>query len=681
MWVWALSALRTCARNPEKPNKVALSAIKTFKTSELLQQGQESPPPQAPAACAEAEDVWFEEKERFSQFDQTEAIELMMEQQEQREWDAVNRLLQHHGFKPVTFADPTENKNLAELVLLEHKSASEIRKMLKTMLSDSERRQGLIQELIQSNSQLKEEVQQHQERAARHSQRAGELEGVLEGVKVKIQDLEDSYIAKAAQQQSRFNQLQQEKRDAEHVNRYPYPCVVDTQKRCVSAEHQLALEQQQVSGLQKKLQEAERQEERRLSRQKQMLQQIQSRPPLFLGSVSRARFNLKATLWMFFHRRILDVIDVYEMEMQQLQNELKRYRGEDSSNSQNSRPRAEKDASGSFSTSKALLKSYQEQLKEAKAHREELRAEIQQLKEELESRPSVKELKTCKQQLKRLDRILQQSNLRFSQAAKAQDVDESEAVEGGSLRNMGSSRVLALLHDICAVLTKHKAPLRQHVHPQLLQEAGFQRILPTLEVWSQQLSSLTGLQRSLVKLQKQLLPWQPDTGISAPQESPRVEDLMLMMDTLLDETTPDDEVLRNPTRHALMAMVMHFQKLFDVPSLAGVYPRMNDVYSRLGEMNNAMRNLRDLLHLDGRAPPSEVVNKVALVVSQSGNVSGQELCALLESTDIDSIIVKLKEHEEFFPVFHSFILELLRTLGVTTLDDILPTIHSLKGGY
>ncbi len=34
-------------------------------------------------------------------------------QQEQREWDAVNRLLQHHGFKPVNFADPTENKNLA----------------------------------------------------------------------------------------------------------------------------------------------------------------------------------------------------------------------------------------------------------------------------------------------------------------------------------------------------------------------------------------------------------------------------------------------------------------------------------------------------------------------------------------------------------------------------------------
>ena len=44
-------------------------------------------------------------------------------------------------------------------------------------------------------------------------------------------------------------------------------------------------------------------------------------------------------------------------------------------------------------------------------------------------------------------------------------------------------------------------------------------------------------------------------------------------------------------------MVAHFQKLFDAPSLSGVYPRMNEVYTRLGEMTNAMRNLRDVLGL------------------------------------------------------------------------------------
>lgn len=44
-------------------------------------------------------------------------------------------------------------------------------------------------------------------------------------------------------------------------------------------------------------------------------------------------------------------------------------------------------------------------------------------------------------------------------------------------------------------------------------------------------------------------------------------------------------------------MVSHFQKLFDVKSINGIYPRMNEVYTKLGEMINAMRNLCDLLEL------------------------------------------------------------------------------------
>lgn len=55
--------------------------------------------------------------------------------------------------------------------------------------------------------------------------------------------------------------------------------------------------------------------------------------------------------------------------------------------------------------------------------------------------------------------------------------------------------------------------------------------------------------------------------------------------------------IRSPTKNSLKSMVSHFQKLFDVPSLSGVYPRMNEVYARLGEMTNAMRNLRDVLQL------------------------------------------------------------------------------------
>lgn len=36
---------------------------------------------------------------------------LLVLQQEQVEWDELNKVLQRHGFKPVHFADPVENKN------------------------------------------------------------------------------------------------------------------------------------------------------------------------------------------------------------------------------------------------------------------------------------------------------------------------------------------------------------------------------------------------------------------------------------------------------------------------------------------------------------------------------------------------------------------------------------------
>lgn len=53
-------------------------------------------------------------------------------------------------------------------------------------------------------------------------------------------------------------------------------------------------------------------------------------------------------------------------------------------------------------------------------------------------------------------------------------------------------------------------------------------------------------------------------------------------------------------------MVSHFQTLFDVTSLAGVYPRMNEVYTRLGEMTNTMRNLREVLDLGNFQLDSEL---------------------------------------------------------------------------
>uniref|UniRef100_A0A674ERN6 Centrosomal protein of 70 kDa n=1 Tax=Salmo trutta TaxID=8032 RepID=A0A674ERN6_SALTR len=578
-----------------------------------------------------------------------------MEQEEQ--WDAVNRLLQHHGFKPVHFADPVENKNLADLVLLEKKSACDIRTMLQTMLTDSERRQTLIQELIQSKNQLKEEAQQHVSRAARQSQRVSELEGVLDGVKSKLQDLEDSYIGKAVQQHSKVHQLQHDKRDA--------------QKHCQGLEQKLSEEKDVASQLQRKLYFTVTEEEKRVARQNQVFQQIHKRS---------ARTNSP-------------------VDQQSLKGES---RGSQTSDQSQSSMRS---TTGVSPNHKALLKSYQEQLKDTKAQRVELRNEIQQLKQDLESRPTVKELKSYKEQLRRMDRLIQQNNMRWENITQLSFLDTRSTTvylplfkAGASINSLyfvfdsdfaGLFAVpdFQVLNDVRALLTTSGAPLRLYkarpsTSHQLSNRASemveFDELLSTLEMWADQLASLKDLHCALSKLMLRLLPWQP-AGANSLMESVRVEDLMLLVDTLLEETNSgEDKVLRSPTKNTLQSMVSHFQKLFDITSLSGVYPRMNEVYTRLGEMTNAMRNLRDILALDDRAPPSAVVNQVASLVNSPEATVGHELHFLLGTSDIDSIILKVKEHEEFFPAFYFLVQELLQTLDVDCLDDIMPVLRSLK---
>eukprot|EP00064_Thunnus_orientalis_P004516 superscaffoldBa00000411_g4528 len=471
-----------------------------------------------------------------------------MEQQEQVEWDDVNKLLQHHGFKPVYFADPVENKNLLDLVLLDKKSAGEIRTNLKTMLTDSERRQALIQELIKSNNQLKEEVQEHMSQAAHQSQRATDLEGLLDEVKARVQDLEDRYLGKAVQQHSQTQQLQQEKQDA--------------QRRCQVLEQKLSKQREEAAQIQRKLYFTIKEEERRLARQSQTFQHICKKVSQQTSAADQ---------------QLLDVIDFYETKMTQLLDEL---------------------------------------------------------------RPTLKDVKFYKHKLRRLEGLNKHNNTRPPKEDNTTDIHRLEA---GNISDQDREATMCdhyhhLLNEISAILTNPNAPLRLHRPSSVaLKPAEFQAVLPTLEAWAQQLHLLKDLQHSLNKLTARLMVGQQWDGGRHAAEAVKVEDMMLLVDTMLEYTSTDDQkVLRSPTRFTLGSMVSHFQKLFDVTSLSGVYPRMNEVYTRLGEMTNAMRNLRDVLELDSRVPPAEVVNTVARLVSSSEDTTG--IHNLLGDADIDRFI-------------------------------------------
>ncbi|NXO82020.1 CEP70 protein, partial [Sitta europaea] len=206
---------------------------------------------------------------------------------------------------------------------------------------------------------------------------------------------------------------------------------------------------------------------------------------------------------------------------------------------------------------------------------------------------------------------------------------------------------------------------------------GFEHLPLTIEMWADQLIALKDLHKSLRKLSLELLPW----NTKDPQdnrESIRVEDLQLIVDAILEELEHKEKNSHTPSLQTLSAIVSHFQKLFDVNSLNGVYPRMNEVYTKLGEMTNTMRNLHELLELDSSAPPTVVVDTVGKLCDIVKKNVTEQVQQLLGTQDIHSIINKLEEHESFFPPFQALIQDLLCLLEISNVGDILPAVQSLK---
>ncbi|KAJ0062493.1 hypothetical protein NL108_013937, partial [Boleophthalmus pectinirostris] len=380
------------------------------------------------------------------------------------------------------------------LVLLDKRTAVEIRATLRVMLTDSERRQQLIQELIRTNSQLKEDVQSHMSRSLAHTQRASDLEKLLDQVRLRLAELEDRCVDRAAHTQGEIQGLQRDK--------------IHAQRLVQDLEQTLLKQREEISELQRKLHFAVRSEEQRVSQQSQTFELICRR------TVRQSNAH---------DQQILDVMDHYETKMSQLLEELRRAKGEDVP--------LEQTSSSVSPTFKTMIKAFKEEQKESRNQIEELKKKVEHLKQELETRPTLKELKFYKHKVRRIEKLYNLRLLKKNGVAVSVSYIIYKCVS-----------FLQLLSEISAVVTGPKAPLK--LHKQKLDQDSrkqFKTLLPTLKLWVQQLTLLKDLQQSLNKLSTKLLPWQPSEESSSSAEAAKVEDMMLLVDTLLENTSTDDE--------------------------------------------------------------------------------------------------------------------------------------------
>ncbi|KGL95137.1 Centrosomal protein of 70 kDa, partial [Charadrius vociferus] len=585
-------------------------------------------------------------------------------QQEKAEWENLNKLLTRHGLKPVSLAAPQSCRNTSDMIVLDTQSSLGIRLALKTLVEDTDRQQKMMQGLMEANRCLRDEIRQERGRASRQEQRANDLENVVKNIKSKICQLEDETIAKVCQQQNQVKELQKD----QQVSQAKYQ----------QQQEKLQEQEEIIAHLQKELCKVGMEEQRRVSTQNKMFCRFCKRAPKSL-----------------LDQQFLSLIDYYESQISQMKKELRQYKKDEDPVQREVKSKEEflnLDATPNY---RALLTSFQKQLIETKARNEQLLLENINLKKDLEIRPTAQELKLYKHQVKKLEKTLQKTIQSRSAAGSLPAIltDSYDCLERDFiikcrtyLSNNICYLVLKVLSHIDSILQSPRAPpliYRRSKGPvqnyikENGQECGFEHLPLTIEMWADQLTALKDLHKSLRKLSLELVPWHT----ADPQdnrESIRVEDLQFIVDAILEEIENKEKNGQTPSLPTLFAIVSHFQKLFDVNSLNGVYPRMNEVYTKLGEMTNAMRNLHELLQLDSSAPPTVVVDTVGKLCDIINENVTEQVQQLLGTQDIHSIINKLEEHECFFPPFQALIQDLLCLLEISNLDDILPAVQNLK---
>ncbi|XP_006883453.1 PREDICTED: centrosomal protein of 70 kDa [Elephantulus edwardii] len=576
---------------------------------------------------------------------------MIEKQQEEAEWESINLLLQTHGLNPLTIV---RRADLKDLIIFDKQSSQSMRANFKTLMGDTARQQNVIQELIEANQQLKNDLQLEQKRAADQEERANDLEQIMESVKTKIGELEDESLNRVCQEQSKIQCLQKE-----HTA---------LQAKCQHYKKKRMEQQETIASLQKTIYRLTKDEEERIVTQNKVFAYLCKRVPHSI-----------------LDRQLLSLIDYYESKIRKIQQQ--RPCKDDESQSEEEKDYRSLDASPNY---KGLLMSLQTQLQESKAKIDVLLSEKLSLQKDLESRPTQHELRLYKQQVKKLEKAVKKNmklreliSQKKSEDSEKKDDDPSKDNPQKALADHRYFQVLCSINSIAhnprvpVIIYKQSKGGAQQLNNDFVQDCGFEHLVPIIEMWADQLTSLKDLYKSLKILSAELIPWH-NLMKQGENESIKVEDLLFIVDTMLEEIENKRKDNNMPNFETLQAIVSHFQKLFDVPSLNGVYPRMNELYTRLGEMSNAVRNIRELLELDSSASLYVLVSTVGKLCRLVDKGVSDQVKQVLGPEDLQSIISKLEEHDEFFPAFQAFTNDLLKILEIDDVDAIIPAVKKLK---
>ena len=158
-------------------------------------------------------------------------------------------------------------------------------------------------------------------------------------------------------------------------------------------------------------------------------------------------------------------------------------------------------------------------------------------------------------------------------------------------------------------------------------------------------------------------------------------------------------------------IIRHFQHIFSVKSIEGVFPKLNQIYLELNEQRNLIKTIKSILGLPHNCAINLCFKELQKIVANGNNNDIDdklydnnndnknnknptvitkwndiliEIKRLLQCKNEDEIIVqckelidRCKEYDAVFPRVHNLVNQLRTTLNVEYAHQILPKVKQL----
>ncbi|RUS85776.1 hypothetical protein EGW08_006490 [Elysia chlorotica] len=619
--------------------------------------------------------------------------------EEIRAWMTVNRKLRKQGLSSIRILPSQEvDCNSGRYVCLDLDSSFSLRAALISLIKDVATKETVIEDLNRKLTDLEDEISELRETSAHATSKAKDLKVMLECSRARVQELEEQSSVMSSAPRSGSDEMERLRNTKQAMG-----------KRCRQLEAKVDHQEKEIERLKREVFAFAQEDERRSKRQNEV----------FSGFKKRASKSHSAT-----DQKLLDIIDSYENQIQGLRKQI----ASKSSSTSDTSPQEERNVSNSYSgphsnNFKAIMQSYEKQLKEKEKIIQNLECEKNMVNQNLELRPEVWDYRVLAQRVKKLERVLALHNISVpgEKAAKDPfrahkkfstrlddldylplehchqylkevccelqidnldcmlDVIQELKVEGSkSDRYVEYCRELSEIVEGMDEQLQHRSRFyrRERNVETVLCDSNMRYYLNVVSNWRQDICCLDDLQRAINSLLDRTVPW-----VRAHMETDHsVADMVELLErvTHSDKSPYPKTVMEEVSRSTLEELVSHFQVLFDSPRISGVLPRMNEVYRVLGELRNVQNTLKCQLGLPEDAHSSALVDAVGKICHTHNSTTAKQLKRLLQCDDLNGVIRRLDEHTEFFPAFQCIMHKLFHILGVSRMDEVIPAVRALK---